>query len=89
MENAVQAFLNREWEAQSHRERPFRITASVVEGLGFVLRRHKGSHRIYRHGGRSELPLVNLQEGPGGKAKPYQVRQVLSLIETYGLEIKT
>jgi hypothetical protein len=36
VENAVQAVLNREWEAQSHRERPFRITASVVEGLGFV-----------------------------------------------------
>ncbi|WP_255562040.1 hypothetical protein [Zooshikella harenae] len=26
-------------------------------------------------------PRVNIQEGKGGKAKPYQVRQVLAAIE--------
>ena len=29
--------------------------------------------------------LVNLQE-VGGKAKPYQVRQLLDLVETYNLQ---
>jgi hypothetical protein len=31
---------------------------------------------------------VNLQEGQAGKAKPYQVRQVLGLIDAYKLEVK-
>lgn len=42
--------------------------------------RQKGSsHRIYRTGVPS-APLVNIQSGPGGKAKAYQVRQVLKAI---------
>lgn len=66
----------------------FRDLCRLAEAHGFVMRRRKGSHLIYRHGGRPEVPLVNLQEGPGGKAKPYQVRQVLTLIETHGLEMQ-
>jgi predicted RNA binding protein YcfA (HicA-like mRNA interferase family) len=57
----------------------------LVEGLGFELRRTSGSHHIYAH---RDLPeLVNLQN-VGGQAKPYQVRQVLRLVERYGLQLK-
>jgi predicted RNA binding protein YcfA (HicA-like mRNA interferase family) len=57
----------------------------LVEGLGFELRRVSGSHHIYAH---PEVPeLVNLQDEQG-QAKPYQVRQVLRLIERYGLRLR-
>lgn len=59
----------------------------LVEYLGYVERRRAGSHRIYRHATRPELPLVNLQGGSSGKAKPYQVRQVLTIIDDFALEI--
>ena len=60
----------------------------LVEHLGYVERRRIGSHRIYRHATRPDLPLINLQEGSAGKAKPYQVRQVLAIVDTYGLEVE-
>ena len=56
----------------------------VVESMGYVLRRTRGSHLIYRHETRPELPLINLQ-ADGDKAKPYQVRQVLTIRDTFGL----
>ena len=65
----------------------FADLCGLLEQLGFVKRRQKGSHRIYRHGSHGKIPLVNLQETTGGKAKIYKVRQVLALIDTYGLEI--
>jgi len=54
--------------------------------VGFKLRGTSGSHQIYRHATRPALPLMNLQRPAGGKAKPYQVRQVLEVIEANGLE---
>jgi hypothetical protein len=39
------------------------------------------------HATRKELPLINLQADKGGKAKPYQVRQVLTIIEDFSLEV--
>ncbi len=58
-----------------------------MERLGYELVRKHGSHRIYRHPSRRDLPIVNLQEGESGKAKPYQVRQVLEIVETHKLEV--
>jgi predicted RNA binding protein YcfA (HicA-like mRNA interferase family) len=52
----------------------------LVDGLGFELRRTSGSHHIYTHPAIPEL--VNLQD-VGGQTKPYQVRQVLRLVERY------
>lgn len=66
----------------------YKDLCALVEHMGFVGRRQEGSHVIYRHGTRKDLPLVNLQEA-GGKAKPYQVRQVLKLIDEHGLEEET
>jgi hypothetical protein len=45
--------------------------------------RSRGSHRIYRR----ERPTFSLsvQEGKNGEAKPYQVRELLGLIDLHGL----
>lgn len=67
----------------------FKDLRALVEHLGFVERRHRGSHRIYQHPERRDMPLINLQADRSGKAKPYQVRQVLALIERYDLEVKS
>ena len=58
--------------------------AALVEGFGFVLSRTEGSHHIYKHGSVDEL--VNLQD-VHGEAKPYQLRQILRLVERYDLKL--
>ena len=58
---------------------------SLVIGFGFDLRRVSGSHHVYGH---PAIPqLINLQN-VGGEAKPYQIRQVLRLVERYNLELE-
>jgi hypothetical protein len=57
----------------------------LVEGFGFELRRVSGSHHIYVHPEVREL--LNLQD-VRGQAKHYQVRQVMRLVERYGLRLK-
>ena len=66
----------------------FRDLCGLVVYLGYSLDRQSGSHLIYRHSSRRDVPMVNLQEARAGKAKPYQVRQILGLIDTYKLEVK-
>ena len=51
----------------------------------FRLSRINGSHYIYVH---ADVPeLVNLQN-VNGQAKPYQVKQLLRLIERYNLQME-
>ena len=58
---------------------------NLVHGFGFRLARTRGSHHIFTH---PDVPeLVNLQE-LGGKAKPYQIRQFLALVERYDLRLE-
>jgi len=57
----------------------------LLEHLGFSNVRTGGSHRIYSHPSIPEL--VNLQD-VGGQAKPYQIRQVLRLVERYNLTLE-
>ncbi len=57
----------------------------LVEAFGFRLSRIKGSHHIFVHDSVPEL--ANLQE-VRGKAKPYQVRQFLKLVEEYNLKLE-
>jgi hypothetical protein len=45
----------------------------------------RGSHHIYRH--RVIAQRINLQ-ARGGEAKPYQLRQLLDLMERYALGLK-
>jgi predicted RNA binding protein YcfA (HicA-like mRNA interferase family) len=54
----------------------------VVEAFGFRLSRVNGSHHIFVYDGIPKL--LNLQDQEG-KAKPYQIRQFLALIEEYDL----
>lgn len=56
----------------------------LVEAFGFHLSRINGSHHIFVH---PQIPeLVNLQE-KNGKAKPYQVREFLQLVEEHDLKL--
>ena len=57
----------------------------VVRALGFKHDRTKGSHQIFIHSRFKEAQL-NLQPD-GQEAKPYQVRQLLKLVEEYHLSI--
>jgi predicted RNA binding protein YcfA (HicA-like mRNA interferase family) len=57
----------------------------LVECLGFELRRVSGSHHVFSH---AEIPeLINLQ-AVGGQAKPYQLRQLMRLVERYDLRLR-
>jgi hypothetical protein len=55
-----------------------------AEAFGFVLSRTSGSHYILIHPHVPEL--LNLQD-VRGEAKPYQLRQMLGLIERYNLQL--
>ncbi|MEW5798662.1 MAG: type II toxin-antitoxin system HicA family toxin [Bacteroidota bacterium] len=57
---------------------------SLVEAFNFRLDRVSGSHHIYIHSKVEEL--VNIQNVKG-KAKPYQIKQFLSLVEKYNLQL--
>ena len=57
----------------------------LVEAFGFRLSRVSGSHHIFVHPDLAEL--LNLQE-VDGKAKPYQIRQFLRLIERYNVRME-
>lgn len=63
----------------------FRDVTKLLEALGFRLVRVSGSHHIFAAAGVREL--INLQE-VGGQCKPYQLRQVLRLIERYNLDLE-
>ena len=62
----------------------FSEMVTLAEAFGFHLSRVKGSHHIFVHPEVREL--INLQN-VGGKAKPYQIRQFLRLVERYNLTI--
>jgi predicted RNA binding protein YcfA (HicA-like mRNA interferase family) len=57
---------------------------ALVESFGFRLSRTSGGHYIYVHPNVREL--VNMQN-VGGKAKPYQVRQFLRIVERFNLTL--
>ena len=57
----------------------------LAEALGFELDRVRGSHHIYRHPVIGQR--INLQ-ARGGQAKPYQLRQLLDLVERHALRLK-
>jgi predicted RNA binding protein YcfA (HicA-like mRNA interferase family) len=57
----------------------------LVEAFGFSIARVSGSHHIFSHPSIREQ--VNLQE-VRGQAKPYQIRQLLRLVERYNLALE-
>lgn len=67
----------------SMRRNPTNIRFSDLEKVCeyyFGQSRQKGSHLIYKTPWPGD-PRINIQKGKGGKAKAYQVRQVLEAIE--------
>jgi predicted RNA binding protein YcfA (HicA-like mRNA interferase family) len=63
----------------------FSEAQTAIEAFGFRLARVSGSHYIYTH---PDLPeLINLQH-VGGKAKPYQIKQFLEIVERYNLQLE-
>jgi predicted RNA binding protein YcfA (HicA-like mRNA interferase family) len=62
----------------------FEEACALARAFGFHLSRVRGSHHIFAHPDVREL--VNLQEVKG-KAKAYQVKQLLALVEGYNLSL--
>jgi len=63
----------------------FADALALAQAFGFRLARISGSHHILTH---ADIPeLLNLQDLQR-KAKAYQVRQLLSLVERYNLELE-
>lgn len=54
----------------------FSDLCTLAEMAGFVFDRSAGSHKIYKH---STYGMMNFQD-VNGKAKPYQVKQLLDCI---------
>ena len=62
----------------------FEEIVTLIEAFGFRHARTSGSHHIFEH---PDVPeLVNVQNRKG-KAKPYQIRQFLELLEQHNLEL--
>ena len=58
---------------------------ALLEGFGLVLKRIRGSHRVFTH---PQIPRpFPIQPKGNGQAKPYQIRQFLALIEQYNLKL--
>lgn len=63
----------------------FKEFCSIVKSLGFHLVRQTGSHLLFYHqetGARLNLQPNNQDKG---KAKPYQVKQLIKIIEEFNL----
>lgn len=57
----------------------------VIKKFGFRWQRTRGSHNIFVNNKVNEI--INIQN-VSGKAKPYQIKQFLKLIEKYNLEME-
>jgi HicA toxin of bacterial toxin-antitoxin, len=63
----------------------FDDVVAVMEAFGFHLKRINGSHHIFK---REGIPkLLNLQSC-NGKAKSYQIRQFLALLDEHNLSME-
>jgi hypothetical protein len=60
----------------------FNQLCTLLTGLGYTMRKAKGSHVLFQHGSS----FLNLQSVRGGKAKAYQVRQVRQELPNLNLE---
>ena len=63
----------------------FAEAVACAEAFGFRLSRINGSHHNYVH---ADIPEVLNLQNVNGQAKPYQVKQLLRLIERYNLQME-
>jgi len=61
----------------------FKELCLLAEHIGFQKRGGKGSHVVYERDGVEEILTF---QNHRGMAKPYQVKQMLAVIEKYQLE---
>lgn len=60
----------------------FRDFQRILEAFGFVLDRINGSHHQYKHALASRPLSI---QPKGNMAKPYQIDQLLDMVEEFGL----
>jgi hypothetical protein len=77
--------LLRRIEQGHHANVKFADFEALVVAFGFSLRRFGGSHRSYVRDG---LPDILDLQPRTGDAKPYQVKDFLSVVRRYGLRLK-
>ena len=63
----------------------FADMVNLVRGFGFELSRTEGSHHIFS---RPDIPEFVYLKKVKGKAKPYQIRQFLKLVEKHNLKLE-
>jgi predicted RNA binding protein YcfA (HicA-like mRNA interferase family) len=63
----------------------FKEAVRLAEAVGFRLDRISGSHHVFVHPTIPEL--LNLQN-VAGKAKPYQLKQLIRIIEKHNLRME-
>lgn len=68
-----------------HENVDFADFCRLVEAFGFQWQRTRGSHSSFRHR-RVSRPLI--LQPRRGKAKAYQVRQFLQVVERYNLRME-
>lgn len=68
----------------SNRDVSFRDFLALVSALGFVHSRTKGSHQSFGH---PRCPKLLVVQPKGKDAKRYQVRELLDMVEEYGLAL--
>lgn len=67
----------------TNRDVSFRDFIALVEAFGFSHQRTKGSHRSFVH---PDCPRLLVLQPKGKDAMRYQIRELLDLIEKFGLE---
>lgn len=68
----------------SNRSVAYRDFENLMVAFGFVFDRMNGSHAIYKH---PSIPRPFPIQPDGKDAKRYQVRDLLELVEQYGLTL--
>lgn len=58
---------------------------TLLIAFGFTLERTSGSHQVFSH---EKIPRPFPIQDVNGKAKPYQVKQLLKFVEEYGLKLE-
>lgn len=69
----------------SNRSIAYRDFIALIESFGFAHQRTKGSHQSYAH---PDCPRLLVVQPKGKDAKRYQVRELLELVEEFGLTME-
>ena len=70
-------------EGQSDQNIRYDNVVNMLRHMGFKERQRSGSHHIFTLAGVEEI--INIQALKNGMAKDYQIRQVRTILEIYGL----